>query len=169
MTKPSMHPEVTVVASTPDHAVGHRGPVALYVWRRETLPSAVAAFEESLRLAALDGGGTCVLFGAAEPQASFPSSEIRTTLARIFRHDSSIVASAFTFEGQGIRPTAARNVANAITILARQPFPHRFFSSLADAARWTLREASPRGVALPTEAALVDALQQLRASPCVAD
>jgi hypothetical protein len=156
---------LTILASTKNHVVGVCGPAAFYVWRIESTVAAVPALTEAIRQASQNGGRRSILFGAAEPHANFPSADMRSKLAHMFRAQIDLVASAFIFEGNGFRPVTARNIANAISIIARQPFPHKFFSSAADGAAWIINEATERGLALTDAANLVGAFETLRAAP----
>lgn len=72
-----------------------------------------------------------------EAAADMPDSAARDELARLFRSlSASVVCSALIFEGDGFKAATVRALTTTINLVARQPFPHRVFATVADAAKW---------------------------------
>lgn len=140
-------PDFVLDVSNADFAVATRGPVCLYHWRGACVPAALPYFEVSLdRAAEASGRKWSLLYGYVDDGGAFPDSEMRSGMARLFRQRAHHVrASALVFEGSGFRRAAVRNVMVAVSLLARQGFPHRIFSSVDEAAGWLTEESVRRG------------------------
>jgi hypothetical protein len=135
-------PTPTVLHSEYDFAVGKHGPVFIVAWRHETTVEGmkrVASLFSSCRFLPQSAG----LFTIIDPDAPLPNNEARDAGAQFMRASSAEIAvSAVVFEGAGFRNAAVRAVVTGLTLLARQPFPHRVFSNTGQAARWFV-EAGP--------------------------
>ncbi|HZS40192.1 MAG TPA: hypothetical protein VFF06_25350 [Polyangia bacterium] len=113
-------------------------------------------------LAARQPSGIALL-NIVEPSAPAPPSEVRGALARIlteFGHE--LKCSAVVHEGSGFRAAAVRGVVTGLTLLARQPFPHKVFATVDEASAWmtdTLHKSFGWTV---TAVDLIDAVNDLR-------
>ena len=158
--------DLVLIESTVDHAFGRCGNVSLYVWRKLTLPSAMAAVVQSFEEARRAGAGRFANYGVAEADSSLPEAEMRARLAHLMRDFADdMAASAFTFEGTGFRAAAVRTAATGLALIARQPYPHRIFNATRVAADWLVGQMGRRGVASPSAEAIDRAITALRASP----
>ena len=153
-----------VIESTIDHAVGTFGNVSIYVFRRQTLPSSVPAVVRAFDDARRAGGGTFANYGVIEPEAPLPEPNVRAQLAHLMRDAEGINASAVIFEGTGFRAAAVRVVTTGMALVARQPYPHRVFSSTTSAAEWTAAQMARRGLPCPIASELDKAVQALRST-----
>ncbi len=72
-----------------------------------------------------------------EAAAEMPDAGARDELARLFRSlSTSVICSALVFEGDGFRAATVRALTTTINLVARQPFPHKVFATVGDAAKW---------------------------------
>ncbi len=159
-------PDLRIYSATPDHAIGSVGSTALYVWRGVTRLEAMPILDVSTAAAAAaaaSSGGVLTLFGIVEEGAELPSSEVRKALAIQMEKLGALggVASALVFEGSGFRAAAVRGVATGLAIVARQPYAHRVFSNVPDAARWIVADVQARGIMLDL-LGLIEAVAMLR-------
>lgn len=96
----------------------------------ELLDEAYARFREQ-------SPGSSGLCTVVEEQAPLPPGPVREGIARFMKAAGGhVVASALVQEGTGFRAAAVRSVATGITLLAKQPFPHHVFATVAEASRW---------------------------------
>lgn len=154
-------PVLRVESATPDHAIGSYGSTVCYVWRGVTGMDIMQPLSAATKAASTEGPLSAV--GVVEVCAKVPSAEVRDGLTDRLREfgEHGCVASALAIEGRGFRVATVRNVAVGLALIARQPFAHRVFGSLADALGWLSVEVGRRGVTLdPIE--LGAALEQLR-------
>lgn len=97
------------------------------------MTSAFAAFEAR---GAAKGKAVGVIT-IVEQNAPLPSAEARRAMAEFLStRRGRIAASAVVFEGAGFRAAAVRGVVTGLTLVAQQPFPHRVFAVVKDAAAW---------------------------------
>src|SRR5262249_33324306 len=81
-----------------------------------------------------DGIGLLTIVEARTPM---PNAQARDALAAFLKEASGYIrASAVIFEGNSFRASAVRGVATGLTLLAKQPFPHKFFIEGAAATRF---------------------------------
>lgn len=98
-----------------------------------------------------------------EPAAPPPGAEARLALSKMFqRVAGSVAASAVVFEGTGFRASLVRSVATSLTLIAKQPFPHRMFSSVEDAASWLSEELPATNEGKATADDIVAASRMMR-------
>jgi hypothetical protein len=146
--QPSTDPFASVLHAERDFVVGTYGPVFLVIWRIDTTEVGmrrVASLFRSARLPERVGMLTVV-----DENATMPSSEARELGAAFLSKNSKrIVASAIAHEGSGFKAAAVRAVVTGLTMLARQPFPHKVFPDTDRAASW-LCEAKVTGFRLST-------------------
>ena len=155
-----------IVSSTPDHAIGAYGNVAIHIWHIHTRKAALRHVEEMSRRAKAAGDGHFAYFGVIGPSAPMPEADVRAELARHMRdHSQHVVASANVFEGDGFRAAAVRNVVTGIGLIARQPFPHRVFKTTADSARWIEEQLRAANQSAPLWQDLDAAVAELRGAP----
>ena len=120
-----------------DFAVGDFDSVLFCIWRNETSQRGI----ETARRA-IDGLATRYPTGIGmivivEKDAVLPGPDERAELSALLKHSGHVaVASALVFEGEGLRATAVRSLVTGLSMLARQPYPHRVFSDVEAAARW---------------------------------
>lgn len=147
-----------------DHCVAVWGPVVILIWRHETTLDGVRAVDERLHDFARtnpSGGGLMTII---EANAPLPEAHVRDALAGVLKkHPVAIKSSAVVHEGSGFRAAAVRGVVTGLTLLARQPFPHRIFATVDDGSRWlaaSLRETAPH--ANVDGEHLIEAVRELR-------
>jgi hypothetical protein len=95
--------------------------------------------------------------------AALPDTRARAKLAAFMGASKSIRVSAVVFEGSGFRNAAVRGVVTGLTLLARQPFPHRVFSSVEEASQWLCGQGPTRW--RDQSRAFSEAVAALRALP----
>ena len=92
-----------------------------------------------------------------------PSSEVRTALARFMTEGARVIrSSAVAFEGAGFRAAAVRGVVTGLTMLARQPYPHKVFATMTDAAQWLTGSLAQTAHVPLDSRELLGALEELR-------
>jgi hypothetical protein len=127
---PARPPELGVC--TPDYAFGSWRNVFIVLWRGDTTIQAVRQLaRECERFRELFPDGM-FLFTIILPDATPPPGPVRGALAAFLKSADYIRASAVVMEGNSIRAALVRGVVTGLTMLARQPFPHRV-CSLEDA------------------------------------
>lgn len=159
-------PPLMVIESTPDHVIGTLENVSFHVWRHRTLAAAVPAVIEAFARARGQGGGRFANVGIVEANAPLPESEVRSQLARLMRDaGEEIVASSMTFEGTGFRAAAVRSAVMGLSLMARQPYPHRIFASVGEATDWLVSQMRRRQAPSPPSSTIRRAIRRLRATP----
>jgi hypothetical protein len=152
-----------VVVLEHDYCIATWGPVYIVIFRHETTMEGVRAVEQRLQeFHRLTSHGAFITI--VEANAPLPEAHVRDALASLLKKMASFIrSSAVVHEGSGFRAAAVRGVVTGLTLLARQPYPHRIFARFDDAARWlavSLRETAPDK---PIEAEeLIEALRELR-------
>jgi hypothetical protein len=121
----------------PAHVIGTAEPILVCLWRTVTTRAAIAKLRATgARLAASEREGFAMMT-VVEASADLPDPDVRADLAEYFRAvSSSVVCSALVFEGQGFRAAAVRGITTGLNLMARQPFPHKVFATVQDAASW---------------------------------
>jgi hypothetical protein len=134
----SAGPSLRLVSCDANHFSGTWGPVNVVIWRREPLVETVRLLQIRLRAFAQScATGRCSLLTIVEAGAPMPSAEARTALANMLRFNASeVICSAVAMEGVGFRAAAVRAVADGLSIVARQPFPHKTFATADAATSW---------------------------------
>ena len=152
-----------IIALAHDYCFARWNAIFIVIWRHETTSEGVHILGGKLKEHhdAYPGGGG--LLTIIEQGAPMPTSEVRTDLARFLTEGARVIrSSAVAFEGAGFRAAAVRGVVTGLTMLARQPYPHKVFATMADAAQWlgtSLKETAKLEV---DSAALLKALNDLR-------
>ncbi len=132
--------EPIVAQATPEHVIGSWNNVSLIIWRGMTDLDAVdlsRKVTQELGQTHSDGVGLLTIIEKAAPM---PPGEARSQIAEFFSSATYIKASAVAFEGEGFRAGAVRSVVAGLTMLARQPFPHKIFATLKEATDWQVPE-----------------------------
>lgn len=162
MTEPGA--KLEVVSAPRDHAVGRFGDVLLYVWRGETTRQAVQVVRDTGLALERELGRKFAVIGLVEPNTPLPSSDVRQYLSKVMSNDCGpyVRSSALVFEGDGFQASAVRSVAVGLSLLARQPYPHKVFGSPLEAVNFTV-QATPPDSALD-RAGLIAAIAELRRS-----
>lgn len=100
-----------------------------------------------------------------EPDAKPPGADARSALSTMFKTVADGVAiSAVVFEGSGFGASLVRSVATGLTLVARQPFPHRVFSGVESAAEWVSEGLPATEAGKATAADIINASSLIRAS-----
>jgi hypothetical protein len=154
VAKPPTATDPRFLSTDPNHRSGTWGSMFFVVWIGEVEVRIAQAIQARVRaFANTQPGGRAVLFTIVESSAPLPSSEGRTALSNILRFCSDdVLASAVVMEGDGFRASAVRSVATGLSIVARQPFPHRVFANVQSGAEWVCASmpadfgATPAGV-----------------------
>jgi hypothetical protein len=128
-----------------------------------TVSAAVTLRKEYTAFAAQHPAGTGLLT-IVEPDAPMPSSDAREALAD-FMNDNrqSILVSGVAYEGSGFRAAAVRSVVTGLTMLARQPFPHKVFPTLEDASQWMVANLRGGKAGATEVRRFIDAISAARA------
>jgi len=156
-------PSLRVSSVTTDHAIGSLGSVVFYVWREVTRIEAIALVDAEVDIARLEPGPLAI-FGVVEADAELPPADVRARLSEALRHFGELggIASTLTFEGRGFRASAVRSVAAGLAVVARQPFPHRVFATISEAAGWLASAMAAEQPTTITAQNIVTAIAALR-------
>lgn len=148
-----------------DHCMATWGGVFICIWRHETTAEGVRALSDRFSDFARTHPAGVALLTIVEPNAPVPEGHVRDALAGFMRRSATALkTSAVVHEGTGFRAAAVRGVVTGLTLLARQPFPHRIFATVPEGCRWlagTLRETAPEVACDPDQ--LIEAVRELRA------
>lgn len=126
-----------LVHCSENHAIGYCGPMILVAWRRLTTSAGVVHLRDvHQRVAPLHPGGVGLLT-IIEANAPAPDATVREELARYMADSAAVLkSSCVVFEGTGFRAAMVRSVVAGLTMLARQPFPHRVFATVDEGIAW---------------------------------
>jgi hypothetical protein len=131
------------------------------VWKHEATLEGVGELERAVEAFATAKQEGFAVLVVVEPNAPAPSAATRQAIANSLRRGAGRVhCSAVVFEAAGFRGSAVRAVVAGMTMLAKQPYPHRVFDSVTAAATWMVAEGPSRWRHLAP--ALVSAMTQLR-------
>ena len=125
----------------PDFAVGSFDSIYCVVWRNDTTVQGAKALHEGFHRWAKPGArhGLVTIIQANAP---LPASDARDEVASFLRSIGDLcVVSAVVFEGSGFKSAAVRGVVTGLTIMARQPYPHRVFATVEEASGWYAEHA----------------------------
>lgn len=112
----------------------------LIVYTGETTQASVDLIDEGYARFRERSPGPAGLFVVVEDRVPMPPGPVRERIAEFMKAAGGHVrASALVQEGTGFRAAAVRSVATGITLLARQPFPHHVFATVAEASRWLVK------------------------------
>jgi hypothetical protein len=131
-------PPLALVKCDANHFVGTWRDVFVTIWRREVTVASVLFIQHRVRaFARRCSTRRCATLTIVEEGAPMPSSEARTALSNMFRFNAEeILCSSVAMEGNGFRAAAVRAVADGLSLVARQPFPHKTFATIDQATLW---------------------------------
>jgi len=120
-----------------DVGVGTARDVYVVVWRKRTTVEAVARAKAVFDTFAATKGRELANIAIVEANGKMPEPAAREALAAFLAsaRDKTVI-SALVFEGRGFVAASIRGVVVGLTLIARQPYPHRVFSSVDEAASW---------------------------------
>lgn len=153
-----------VVHTERDFTLMSFGQAFVVIFHHHTTVAATATLRDSFASFAGQHRDGVALLTIVEPNAPMPSSEAREALANFMADNGDrILVSAVAYEGAGFRAAAVRSVVTGLTMLARQPFPHKVFATLEAASAWLVTKLRG-GLGARTEASeLIDAVRASRA------
>jgi hypothetical protein len=157
----SNSPLAEIHVASADHIVATWRNVVLLIWRRETTVEGVSAARRIYdELAAVCPGGV-LLMTIVEEKAPAPSADARKDLARFLSNCSGrMILSAVVHEGAGFQAAMVRSVVTGLALVARLPYPHKVFATVAEAEAW-FRASSPMARAWQ-EGVMVDVSNEVR-------
>lgn len=127
-----------------DVALGAAGDVFFILWRDRTTVEGVSHLRRTFDEHTRSFGRELALVTIIEAKAKMPSPGSREPLAEWLRDaGSKILISGIAFEGNGFLAAGVRGVVVGLTMLARQPYPHRVFKSVELATQW-MEAGEPR-------------------------
>lgn len=132
-----MSSSATIVANTRDYCFATWQEFLVVFWKRDTtLEGALAVTEAMLRFGRSQADRIGVIT-VVEETATLPPGNVRDALAEFLKAGSGVIrASCLVHEGTGFRTAAIRTLVTGLTLLAKQPFPHKVFATVEDAASW---------------------------------
>jgi hypothetical protein len=152
-----------VRALEPDYCLASWKQVFIVIWRHDTTMEGVRDLDRQLIAHEASCPQGCALLTIIEQGAPMPSSDVRTALARFMTAGARVIkSSAVAFEGAGFRAAAVRGVVTGLTMLARQPYPHKVFATMVDAAQWLSGSLKQTAGIDVDSGALLRALGELR-------
>jgi hypothetical protein len=156
--------DAKLLASEADYFAAAWGGLLVMTWRVNTTAHAVSVMRSVFwPIMAAHPTGTAMLT-IVEVNAPMPDLPAREAVAGFMRDvGASVRASALVSEGAGFRAAAVRGVVTGLTMLARQPYPHKVFATVDDAGRWLVPLMPPGSAPRPGADALVSAIANLRA------
>jgi hypothetical protein len=104
---------------------------------------------------------SCVSFSVIEPGAVARQSRDAYEESVDLIRNAPVAAALTVIEGSGFRAAAARSAVAGFYMLTRRPYPHKVFSTVQEGTGWARQ--SMAGVTLPSEQAIVRAIEQVRA------
>ncbi len=126
-----------VIHADEDFAVGYWENIFFVVWYGETTVEAVRRIEEEAHTLAGQNPRGLGLLTVVKEKAKMPPPRARQALADFLSESGDTVrVSAVVQEGAGFRAAAVRGLISGITMVAKQPFPHKIFATIEDASRW---------------------------------
>ena len=100
--------------------------VFVSIWHRNTTVEGVGVCERSVAEIRKDLPRGCSSISIIEPGAPMPTAKAREALSAFLRNVGDVVnQSAVVYEGAGFRAAAVRSVVTGITLMSKQPFPHK--------------------------------------------
>jgi hypothetical protein len=128
---------VTVLHVDRDLATGYCNDVFSVMWRDRTTVEGVAILARSFAEYAKNRVRDTAMLTIIERHARMPSPGSREPLAQYLKDaGSNVLISGVAFEGDGFLAAGIRGVVVGLTMLAKQPYPHRVFRDVAEASRW---------------------------------
>jgi hypothetical protein len=129
--------------ASPDQIVATWKNVVLLIWRQETTVEGVRAAKATYDELSASCPGGVILATVVEWNAPAPPVDARKELARFLSGCSGrMILSAVVHEGAGFRAAMVRSVVTGLALVAKLPYPHKVFVTVADAEGW-FRACSP--------------------------
>lgn len=126
-----------IIETGPDQTLAFWGDTFIIIFHRNTTVPGVAALANAASRfaeARPNGIGTVTI---VEETAPMPPSDARAALAKALDdHSERVRVSAVAYEGTGFRAAAVRSVVAGLTMVARQPYPHKVFATVEEAMVW---------------------------------
>jgi hypothetical protein len=114
--------------TTKNEAFANIDDVFVTIWRADTTVAGICALDvksEEFQRRRPHGIGMLTVVEARTPM---PTAPARQAIAAFLHRGSGFIrGSAVLFDGNSFRSSAVRGVATGLNILARPPFPHKFF------------------------------------------
>jgi hypothetical protein len=152
-----------VYADTADYLLASYGPLFMVEWRAATPMVGCVGLRrecENLGKRFPTGVGLLTVIQAHSPP---PGAAERVAIAEFMRAGHYIKTSAVVVDGNGFRSAFVRGVVTGLTLLARQPFPHRVLT-LTEAAACFSQALSPGWGVSVTPERLLREIGRLRAN-----
>lgn len=128
-----------------DHAIGTSEGLLLCVWRFQTTAEAIAELTGIVSRLVARSPDRVIMLTVVEAEADMPDAPVRNALAAMFhRVASATIASALVFEGTGFKAATVRALTTTLNMVTRQPFPHKVFATVGDAAAWLAPQTGGR-------------------------
>lgn len=129
--------EIGIVRTNSDCAIGFTSGVAVAFWRLHTKAADVAELERAASQAHQTSGKPISLIQIVPTSAIAPDSHARAALAKMLTNlQGRVSRSAIVHEGEGFRAAMIRSIVTGVVALSNPGFPHRVFSTLAEAVTW---------------------------------
>lgn len=154
-------PAIGIVASDSDWVCARWRNVLFLVWRGVTTAERAHVASRVLRETAAEHEAGIGIVTVVEPNAPPPDGAVRPIFAKGMReHGARIRACAYVVPQGGFGGAAVRAAITGLSLLAREPYPTRTFTSPATAAEW-LDARLGRAIPMPT---IVAAIERARRS-----
>lgn len=128
-----------------DHAIGASEGLLLCVWRVRTTAEAISELAGIVSRLIARSRDRIVMLTVVEAGADMPDAPVRNALAELFhRVAPSVIASALVFEGTGFKAATVRALTTTLNMVTRQPFPHKVFATVGEAAAWLAPQTGGR-------------------------
>jgi hypothetical protein len=129
-----------------DMALGASTDLFVTIWRARTTLDGVEILDSQLTEFASERPKELALLTIIEAGAKMPDPGTREPLARVLNSVAEqVLISGVAFEGEGFLAASIRSVVVGLTLIARQPFPHRTFKDVEEASRWIESERASIG------------------------
>lgn len=152
MRTPSVRKETEILHVDHDLALGAENDIFFILWRDRTTVEGVAALARTFADYTQTRSREFAMITIIEPKAKMPSPGSREPLAKFLGEaGDKVLISGVAFEGDGFIGASIRGVVVGLTMLARQPYPHRVFKDVVDASRWIEAERARIGKHFPAK------------------
>jgi len=132
--------EIGVVRTNSDCAICFGSGVAVAFWRLYTKVADVAELESAAAQAHEASGKPIALVQIVATSAIAPDTHVRAALGRMLTNlQGRVSCSAIVHEGEGFRASMIRSIVTGVVALSNPGFPHRVFSTLAEAVNWMIQ------------------------------
>ena len=132
---------LTISETSPDFVLGSDKNIVAILWRGETAVAHIRELSAAIADAHVGAGPSVRLFQVMPPDAPPPDGETRREIARVLKSQNGVVShSAIVQLGSGFRASVVRSIVTGIVRMSNPGYPHRVFSSVADACAWIHEE-----------------------------